>query len=65
MQQHRRRFTLRHGLRRLYRWRRAAGLSVIALIAWLIRARRADRPSMPMPMDGVRRVRPAAQAIGR
>jgi hypothetical protein len=26
--------SLRHGRRRLYRWRRAAGLSIIALVTW-------------------------------
>ena len=39
MMQRPRRLTVRHGWRRLYRWRRAAALSVLALIARLARAR--------------------------
>jgi hypothetical protein len=44
------RLTVRHGLRRLYRWRRAAALSVIALVSWMARARGAAAASAPRPM---------------
>jgi hypothetical protein len=45
MERHLRRFSARHWRRRLYRWRRAAALSVIGLVAWLARA--PERPQRP------------------
>jgi hypothetical protein len=51
MSQHSHRLAVRHWRRRLYRWRRAAGLSVIAFVAWLVRLRNTGpaprRPAMP------------------
>jgi hypothetical protein len=46
-----RRLTARHWRRRLYRWRRAAGLSVIACVAWLVRVRNTEpAPRLPAPL---------------
>ena len=46
MERYLRRFSARHWGRRLYRWRRAAALSVIALAAWLARAPQRQRPGV-------------------
>jgi len=46
MERHLRRFNARHWRRRMYRWRRAAALSVIALVAWMARAPVRQRPGV-------------------
>jgi hypothetical protein len=69
MSQRRFRLTARHGLRRLYRLRRAAALSVIALVTWLIRVR-SDEPGprqapKPAPRPDMRFVKPSVQRLER
>jgi len=61
-----RRFIARRVHRRLYRWRRAAALSVISLVAWLVRTRSA-RLAAPgrWPRPGLPLAKPAGRMSGR
>jgi hypothetical protein len=58
MSQRHHRLTARHWRRRLYRWRRAAGLSVIAIVAWLVRVRNTEPAPRPSAMRPLRPVQP-------